>query len=156
MFFLFVEIVAAMRRSSLQLVVLQVGESDFRGAFSVVNLEAFPSHLIMLEKRVEAAFFKLVAMRDERQSFDFLLYLIPYLREDWRVIGVFFLYPVNLARIEIVKVRHGLHEAVELLDDLAVTHNNDAHAAYARGLFVGSFEVDGDEVGEVGQDVVIL
>ena len=77
---------------------------------------------------------------------DAVFYLVPYIREEWGIIGIIGAQAVDLLAEPGVVVRVRMDEAVEGVYNFPIAHDDHTHGAYAAGAAVGRFKVYDDSV----------
>ena len=103
-------------------------------------------HLVAAEHSLEAALVEGTVVGHKRQALDERLYLLPDVRENGSVFGIFLPQTVHAGGPIILVVRIGLNQRIETVDKLAVADDDNAHRTDARGTVVGCFEINGGEV----------
>lgn len=136
------KVISAGGGDGLQLVIGQAAsEMAAAGGEGVVELVVRIAHLIHLEHLFETTLVKPGIVRHQRQAFDLRDYLLPYIREHWRVFRVLRAQAVHLLAEPLVVFRFGVDQAVETVHDFPAADDDDAHAAHAGAALVGRLEV---------------
>lgn len=130
----------------VHLVVLHVWQQFLGTEMRAVELVIWIPYMIVLMQGLQHPFIEGNAMSHHRKSLHLVRHLTPHRRKQRRTIGVLLPDAVHLGRPKIVIVRHRLDKAVELVLDLVIPDDDQAHATRARQLGIGRLEIDGHEV----------
>ena len=133
----------------LKLMIVQKRKLSARDAKRIVELIVRIVHLINSEHSFKAALIKWLIVSHKRQSFYQRLNLTPHFGKDGGIIGVFMAQSMNLPAPIIIVVRLWLNEGIELIDYLAIPHNNNSDGTHRTAFIVGCLEVYGCEIKHV-------
>ena len=87
-----------------------------------------------------------LVVRHQGQALEQLGYFAPYLFEGGCIVGVFIVKPVDFGMPVVVVVRSRPDKGVELVHNLAVLDNDNAHTANGTVPVICRFEVDGYKI----------
>lgn len=122
------EMVATGFGDGVKLVVREeFAEVTARGSAGAKELIIRVIHLVASEHGLQAALIEGTVVSHQRQALDERRYLLPHVRENGSVFGVFLPQTVHAGVPIIIVVRLGLNQRIEAVDKLAVADDNDAH-----------------------------
>lgn len=84
-------------------------------------------HLVAAKHGLQAALVEGTVVGHKRQPFDKRRYLLPHVRKNWSVFGVFLSQAVQTGVPIIIVVRLGLNQRIETVDKLAVADDDNAY-----------------------------
>ena len=113
----------------------------FGGGQGVVKAVFWIIHLIHAMYGFETALVKSCIVGNQRKTLDQWFNLFPYFWENRRIFSVLRAQSMNLLAIPLIVFRLRVNQTIESIGNLAVTHNNNPHAAYAGGALIGGLEV---------------
>lgn len=93
----------------------------------IVKLIIGVIHLIDLEGCFKAAFVEPGVVRDERETLDEWLHLLPDMLEAWRVISVAWAETMHTLAEPAIVVWFRMYQAVETIYDLSVADDDHSH-----------------------------
>ena len=141
------EVVATSFSNSVQLMIgEEFSEMTAGGPACAKELIIRVIHLVAAENSLEAALVEGTVVGHKRQALDKRRYLLPHVRENRSVFGVFLSQAVHAGVPIIIVVRLRLNQGIEAVDKLAVADDDDTNRADACWAVVGGFEIDGGEV----------
>ena len=147
-------VIAKILGQSQHLMVLGIRQQHLRAEVCAIELEVGIPHVIVLVQSLQDALVERNAMRHHGKTFHLSFHLAPHFWKQWRILGVFFPDAMHFGGPKIVIVRHWLNLAVELVCNLVILDDDDAHAASTCQLSIGRFEINGNEVMQmVSRDV---
>lgn len=136
------EVIAARSGDGLELMVWQLISEVMSGySKGVVELIVGVVHLIDPEHRLQATFVKAGVVRNQRESLDERLNLLPHIWEHRSIIGILRTQTVDLLAEPLVVFRFRMNKAVERVHDFPVSHYHHSDGAYTGGLLVCRLEV---------------
>lgn len=136
------EVVAAGSGNGLQLVVREgIPEMLSGRSQGVIELIVRVIHLVYLKHIFQASLVERAIMRHKRKPLNPGCNLLPNVREDRCVLGVFFRQSMHLLAEPLIVFRFRIDETVKLVHNLPIAHNNDADAAHAGPALIGRLEI---------------
>lgn len=122
------EMVATGLGDGVKLVVREeFAEVTARGSAGAKELIIRVIHLVAAKHGLQAALVKGTVVGHKRQALDERLYLLPDVRENGSVFGVFLPQTVHAGVPIIIVVRLGLNQRIEAVDKLAVADDDNAY-----------------------------
>lgn len=122
------EMVATGLGDGVELVVREeFAEVTAGGSTSAKELIIRVIHLVAAEHGLQAALVEWTVVSHKRQTLDERLYLLPNVRENWSVFGIFLSQTVHTGVPIIIVVRLGLNQRIEAVDKLAVADDDNAY-----------------------------
>ena len=113
---------------SVKLVVREeFAEVTARGSAGAKELIIRVIHLVTTEHGFQAALVEGTVVGHKRQALDERRYLLPHVRENWSIFGVFLSQTVHTGVPIIIVVRLGLNQRIEAVDKLAVADDDNAY-----------------------------
>ena len=122
------EVVATGLSDSVELVVREeFAEVTARGSAGAKELIIRIIHLVAAKHGLQAALVKGTVVSHQRQALDERRYLLPHVRENRSVFGVFLPQAVHTGVPIIIVIRLGLNQRIETVDKLTVADDDNAH-----------------------------
>ena len=140
----------------MKLMILQIREHLKRCFISTMKLIVWIFHLIMSETRFQATLIEGFVVSYQRQVSHIFRSLVPYLRKNRCVVGVFFFYSMNLGVPIAIMIWNWFYKTVKSIHNLPVFHDDDTDAAGASDIAISRLEVDSCKVREIGNYDLIV
>ena len=141
---------------SMKLVIFQIRKDFNRIYVCAIKPIIRISHFIMRETSLEAALIETFVMSYKRQVSYIFGSLSPHLREDRRVVGVFFFDSMNLGIPVTVIIGDRFYQTIESVHNLPVFNDDNTDAARAPDIAVRRLEIYGCKVREIGHYNLIV
>ena len=136
------KVITAGGSDGLELMVRELISEVLSGySKGVVELIVGVVHLINPEHRLQAPFVKAGIVRNQRETLDERLNLLPHIGEHRSIIGILRTQTVDLLAEPLVVFRFRVYQAVERVHNLTVTYYHHSDGAYAGRLLVRRLEV---------------
>lgn len=119
----------------------EFAEVTTRGSAGAKELIIRVIHLVAAEHCLQTAFVEGTVVGHQRQALDERRHLLPHVRENRSVFGVFLPQAMHASVPIIIVVRLGLNQRIKAVDKLAVAYDDNAHGTDACGTVVGGFEI---------------
>ena len=126
----------------MELVVGQLWKSTTGSHTGAVEFVVGIVHLVTAEHGLQTTFVESFVMGDEGQALNQRFHLFPYFWEDWGFLSILTTETMNLAAPIVIVVGFWLYQRIELVHNLAVTHDYHTNGADAGSLVVGRLEID--------------